>query len=110
MLAFRGGRAAAGLDQAQRSRRDRHAGHRGRRTGGPQTGDRDIGASRAARSRRDRSDARCDRQLDSARRDGAEPGLHAPGDDVEKIDFGKMEKVSKLAFLTGYRIASTKRR
>ena len=41
---------------------------------------------------------------------GIHADLHAPGDDVEKIDFGKMEKVSKLAFLTGYRIASTKRR
>ncbi len=41
---------------------------------------------------------------------GIHADLHTPGDDVEKIDFGKMEKVSKLAFLTGYRIASTKRR
>lgn len=41
---------------------------------------------------------------------GIHADLHAPGDDIEKIDFGKMEKVSKLAFLTGYRIACTRRR
>lgn len=41
---------------------------------------------------------------------GIHADLHAPGDDIEKIDFGKMEKVSKLAFLTGYRIASTKKK
>lgn len=41
---------------------------------------------------------------------GIHADLHAPGDDIEKIDFGKMEKVSKLAFLTGYRIASAKKR
>lgn len=41
---------------------------------------------------------------------GIHADLHAPGDDIEKIDFGKMEKVSKLAFLAGYRIASAKKK
>jgi hypothetical protein len=39
---------------------------------------------------------------------GIHTDLHAPGDDIEKIDFGKMEKVSRLAFMTGYRIADSR--
>ena len=36
--------------------------------------------------------------------------LHKTGDDVETIDFDKMEKVSKMAFLIGYDIANQKKR
>ncbi len=39
---------------------------------------------------------------------GIHTDLHAPGDDIDKIDFDKMQKVSRLAFATGYRIANLK--
>jgi Zn-dependent M28 family amino/carboxypeptidase len=39
---------------------------------------------------------------------GIHRDLHAITDDVAKIDFDKMEKVSKLVFLTGYSIANSK--
>ena len=41
---------------------------------------------------------------------GIHADLHNPGDDVEKIDFDKMEKVSKMVFLLGYRVANQKTR
>jgi hypothetical protein len=41
---------------------------------------------------------------------GIHSDLHNTGDDVEKIDFEKMEKVSKMVFLLGYRVANQKNR
>ena len=38
------------------------------------------------------------------------PDLHSTRDDVEKIDFDKMERVSKMVFLIGYDIANQKKR
>ena len=39
---------------------------------------------------------------------GIHADLHNTGDDVDKIDFGKMEKVSKMVFLLGYKVANQK--
>jgi len=36
---------------------------------------------------------------------GCHPDLHAPGDDVEKINFPKMEKIVKLVYLTAWELA-----
>jgi hypothetical protein len=41
---------------------------------------------------------------------GIHADLHNVGDDVEKIDFDKMEKVSKMVFLLGYKVANQKNR
>jgi hypothetical protein len=41
---------------------------------------------------------------------GDYPDLHTISDDVEKIDFDKMERVSKMVFLLGYDIANEKKR
>jgi hypothetical protein len=41
---------------------------------------------------------------------GDYPDLHSIRDDIEKIDFDKMEKVSKMVFLIGYDIANQKKR
>lgn len=41
---------------------------------------------------------------------GIHSDLHKTGDDVEKIDFDKMERSSKMCFLIGYKIASQKER
>jgi hypothetical protein len=41
---------------------------------------------------------------------GDYPDLHSTRDDVEKIDFDKMERVSKMVFLVGYDIANKKKR
>lgn len=41
---------------------------------------------------------------------GDYPDLHTIRDDVEKIDFDKMERVSKMVFLIGYDIANQKKR
>jgi len=41
---------------------------------------------------------------------GIHRDLHQPGDDVEKIDYDKMEKSAKLCFLIGYEVASQKER
>jgi hypothetical protein len=41
---------------------------------------------------------------------GMHRDLHQTGDDVEKIDFEKMERSSKMCFLIGYKIASQKER
>jgi hypothetical protein len=41
---------------------------------------------------------------------GVYPDLHSIRDDVEKIDFDKMERVSKMAFLIGYDIANKRKR
>ncbi len=41
---------------------------------------------------------------------GIHADLHEPEDDASKIDFRKMEKAAKLAFLTGYRIANSGRK
>ena len=41
---------------------------------------------------------------------GDYPDLHSTRDDVEKIDFDKMERVSKMVFLVGYDIANQKKR
>lgn len=41
---------------------------------------------------------------------GIHGDLHNPGDDVERIDFDKMEKVSNMVFLLGYRVANQKTR
>jgi Zn-dependent M28 family amino/carboxypeptidase len=41
---------------------------------------------------------------------GIHADLHGPGDDVNKIDFDKMERSSKLAFLIGYKVANQKER
>jgi Zn-dependent M28 family amino/carboxypeptidase len=37
---------------------------------------------------------------------GVHADLHATGDDIEKIDFDKMEKVSRMVFLLGYEVAN----
>jgi hypothetical protein len=41
---------------------------------------------------------------------GIHSDLHSIRDDVEKIDFDKMEKVSKMIFLLGYRVANQRER
>jgi Zn-dependent M28 family amino/carboxypeptidase len=41
---------------------------------------------------------------------GVYSDLHSINDDVEKIDFDKMERVSKMVFLIGYDIANQKKR
>jgi hypothetical protein len=41
---------------------------------------------------------------------GDYPDLHTIRDDIEKIDYDKMERVSKVVFLIGYDIANQKRR
>jgi hypothetical protein len=41
---------------------------------------------------------------------GDYPDLHTIRDDVEKIDFDKMERVSKLVFLIGFDLANQKKR
>jgi hypothetical protein len=41
---------------------------------------------------------------------GVHTDLHSSSDDVEKIDFDKMERVSKMVFLVGYDIANQKKR
>jgi hypothetical protein len=41
---------------------------------------------------------------------GIHSDLHKTGDDVEKIDFDKMEKSAKMCFLIGYKIASQQKR
>jgi hypothetical protein len=41
---------------------------------------------------------------------GIHADLHSKWDDVEKIDFDKMEKVSELAFLVGYKVANRRKR
>jgi Zn-dependent M28 family amino/carboxypeptidase len=41
---------------------------------------------------------------------GIHADLHGPGDDVNKIDFDKMERSSKLAFLIGYKLANQRER
>lgn len=41
---------------------------------------------------------------------GDYPDLHTIRDDVDKIDFDKMEKVSKMVFLLGYDVANQKKR
>ena len=51
------------------------------RTHRPRGARRDAMASTTDRHRRDRRDARRDRRLDPARRDGPEPGVHAAGDE-----------------------------
>jgi hypothetical protein len=41
---------------------------------------------------------------------GVYPDLHTVRDDINKIDFDKMERVSKLVFLIGYKIANQRER
>ena len=41
---------------------------------------------------------------------GIHADLHSIRDDVEKIDFDKMESVSKMVFLLGYQVANQKKR
>jgi hypothetical protein len=41
---------------------------------------------------------------------GDYPDLHSIRDDVDKIDFDKMEKVSRMVFLLGYRVANQRER
>jgi hypothetical protein len=41
---------------------------------------------------------------------GMHSDLHQTGDDVEKIDFDKMEAVSKMVFLLGYNVANQRER
>jgi Zn-dependent M28 family amino/carboxypeptidase len=41
---------------------------------------------------------------------GTHRDLHNTGDDVEKIDFDKMERSAKMSFLIGYKVASQKER
>jgi Zn-dependent M28 family amino/carboxypeptidase len=41
---------------------------------------------------------------------GIHADLHGPGDDVDKIDFDKMERVSKMVFLIGYKVANQRER
>lgn len=41
---------------------------------------------------------------------GIHADLHEPGDDIEKIDFDKMEKSAKMSFLLGYKVAASKQR
>ncbi len=40
---------------------------------------------------------------------GIHSDLHSPRDDAGSIDYDKMEKVSRMVFLTGYRIANMKK-
>jgi len=37
---------------------------------------------------------------------GVHDDYHQPTDDVEKIDFTKMEKISKLVFFTAWKLAN----
>jgi hypothetical protein len=41
---------------------------------------------------------------------GVHADLHGQGDDIDKIDYRKMEKSSRLAFLIGYKVANQKNR
>jgi Zn-dependent M28 family amino/carboxypeptidase len=41
---------------------------------------------------------------------GLHSDLHSVRDDIEKIDFDKMEKVSKMVFLLGYKVANQRER
>jgi Zn-dependent M28 family amino/carboxypeptidase len=41
---------------------------------------------------------------------GIHSDLHQIGDDNDKIDFDKMEKVSKMVFLLGYKVANQRHR
>jgi hypothetical protein len=41
---------------------------------------------------------------------GVHRDLHNLGDDVEKIDFDKMEKSAKMCFLIGYKVASQQKK
>jgi hypothetical protein len=41
---------------------------------------------------------------------GVHSDLHNVGDDVEKIDFDKMEKSAKMSFLIGYKVANQQKR
>ena len=41
---------------------------------------------------------------------GIHADLHKPGDDVDKIDFDKMERSAKMCFLIGYEISSRRER
>ncbi|MCX6254834.1 MAG: M28 family peptidase, partial [Bacteroidia bacterium] len=41
---------------------------------------------------------------------GIHSDLHTIRDDVQKIDFEKMEKVSKMVFLLGYKVANQRER
>jgi hypothetical protein len=41
---------------------------------------------------------------------GIHKDLHGPGDDVDKIDFDKMERSAKLSFLIGYQVANQRER
>ncbi len=41
---------------------------------------------------------------------GDYPDLHTPGDVIGKIDFDKMERVSDMVFLLGYKVANQKER
>jgi len=41
---------------------------------------------------------------------GTHSDLHGIGDELEKIDFDKMEKVSKMVFLLGYKVANQRER
>jgi hypothetical protein len=41
---------------------------------------------------------------------GIHADLHGPGDDVNKIDFDKMERVAKMVFLIGYKVANQQER
>jgi hypothetical protein len=41
---------------------------------------------------------------------GIHSDLHSTRDDVDKIDFDKMEKVSKMVFLLGYKVANQRER
>ena len=41
---------------------------------------------------------------------GIHADLHGPGDDPDKIDYNKMEKSSRMAFLIGYKVANQKNR
>jgi hypothetical protein len=41
---------------------------------------------------------------------GIHSDLHQIGDDTDKIDFDKMEKVSKMVFLLGYKVANQRHR
>ncbi|MCI0485329.1 MAG: M20/M25/M40 family metallo-hydrolase [Blastocatellia bacterium] len=37
---------------------------------------------------------------------GGPPEYHKPADDIDKIDFEKMERIARLAFATGWRVAN----
>jgi hypothetical protein len=41
---------------------------------------------------------------------GIHADLHSVGDDVDRIDFDKMEAVSKMVFLLGYEVANQRER